>query len=172
MRAAASLLNRMVERGQRCSLVLHGQTLRRIRIQAGGGEWGTALAALAAVRADAERPLSRWCAMLWAPTGAAEAVDAARLYVVTASLTPALASGCWRCARPAATSPWCGSTHPASPASSGCRAATDAASLQLARAGVAVARLRADDDVKAVLSAAIATECRACLSAWRCAARR
>jgi hypothetical protein len=32
----------------------------------------------------------------------------------------------------------------------------DAASLQLARAGASVARLRADDDVKAVLSAAIA----------------
>ena len=58
VRAAASLLNRMVERGQRCSLVLHQQTMRRIRIQAGGGEWGTALAALAAVRADAERPLT------------------------------------------------------------------------------------------------------------------
>jgi hypothetical protein len=32
---------------------------------------------------------------------------------------------------------------------------TDAASLQLARAGVSVARLRADDDVSTVLSAAI-----------------
>src|SRR5437764_5293737 len=36
VRCAASLLNSLVESGQRCSLVLHGLTRRRIRIHAGG----------------------------------------------------------------------------------------------------------------------------------------
>ena len=90
VRAAASLLTRMVEGGQRCSLVMHGQTRRRIRIRAGGGDWGTALAALAAVRADATRPLSTMLRDTLGD-GAADAVDAARLYVVTAALSPALA---------------------------------------------------------------------------------
>ena len=92
VRAAASLLNAMVEGGQRCSLVLHGLTRRRIRVQAGGGEWGTALAALAAVRADADRPLTAMVREALGATGAAEAVDAARVYVVTAALTPELAT--------------------------------------------------------------------------------
>jgi uncharacterized protein (DUF58 family) len=155
VRAAASLLNRMVERGQRCSLVLHGQTLQRIRIQAGGGEWGTALAALAAVRADADRPLSQMVRDALGATGAAEAVDAARLYVVTASLTPALASRllAMRSARRDIAVVWVDA-----PSFAGVQRVpgeTDAASLQLARAGVSVARLRADDDITAVLSAAI-----------------
>src|SRR4051794_6514291 len=49
VRAAASLMSRMVALGQRCSLVIHGATRERLRIQAGGGEWATVLAALAAV---------------------------------------------------------------------------------------------------------------------------
>jgi uncharacterized protein (DUF58 family) len=92
VRAAASLLNRMVEGGQRCSLVMHGQTRRRIRIRAGGGDWGSALAALAAVRADATQPLSTMLRDTLGATGAAEAIDAARLYVVTAALNPDLAA--------------------------------------------------------------------------------
>ena len=155
VRAAASLLNRMVERGQRCSLVLHGQTLRRIRIQAGGGEWGTALAALAAVRANADRPLSQMVRDALGATGAAEAVDAARLYVVTAALTPALASRllAMRSARRDVAVVWVDA-----PSFAGVQRVpgeADAASPQLARAGVSVARLGADDDISAVLSAAI-----------------
>ena len=155
VRAAASLLNRMVERGQRCSLVLHRQTLRRIRIQAGGGEWGTALAALAAVRADADRPLSQMVREALGATGAAEAVDAARLYVVTATLTPALATRllAMRSGRRDVAVVWVDA-----PSFAGVQRVpgeTDAASLTLARAGVSVARLRADDDVSSVLSAAI-----------------
>ena len=92
VRAAASLLNRMVEGGQRCSLVMHGQTRRRIRIRAGGGDWGSALAALAAVRADATQPLSTMLRDSLGATGASEAIDAARLYVVTAALNPDLAA--------------------------------------------------------------------------------
>ena len=130
--------------------------MRRIRIQAGGGEWGTALAALAAVRADAERPLTAMVRDALGATGAAEAVDAARLYVVTASLTPALASRllALRSARRDVAVVWVDA-----PSFAGVErmpGPADAASLQLARAGASVARLRADDDVKAVLSAAIA----------------
>ncbi len=155
VRAAASLLNRMVERGQRCSLVLHQRTVRRIRIQAGGGEWGTALAALAAVRADTERPLSAMVREALGATGTAEAVDAARLYVVTATLTPALATRllALRSARRDIAVVWVDA-----PTFAGVErlpGETDAASLQLARSGVSVARLRADDDVATVLSAAI-----------------
>jgi uncharacterized protein (DUF58 family) len=155
VRAAASLLNRMVERGQRCSLVIHEQALRRIRIQAGGGEWGTALAALAAVRATAERPLSAMVREALGATGAAEAVDAARLYVVTATLSPALATRLMglRSARRDVAVVWVDA-----PSYAGVQRVpgeTDAASLQLARAGMSVARVRADDDLAAVLSAAI-----------------
>ncbi|MDX6519912.1 MAG: hypothetical protein QOJ31_1430 [Gaiellales bacterium] len=155
VRAAASLLNRMVERGQRCSLVLHQHTVRRIRIQASGGEWGTALAALAAVRADAERPLAVMVREALGATGAAEAVDAARLYVVTASLTPQLAGRllALRSTRRDVAVVWVDA-----PSFAGVErvpGATDAASLQLARAGVSVARLRAGDDVSAMLSSTI-----------------
>ena len=54
-----------------------------LRIQAGGGEWGAVMAALAAVEPDAERPLHVMLRDLIAGSGAAESVDAARLFVVT-----------------------------------------------------------------------------------------
>ena len=113
----------MVEGGQRCSLVLHGQTRRRIRIQAGGGEWGTALAALAAVRADADQPLSTMVRDALGATGAAEAVDAARLYVVTAALNAGLAARLLAHALgPPRRGRRVGGRARPSPASSGCRA--------------------------------------------------
>jgi uncharacterized protein (DUF58 family) len=156
VRAAASLLNRMVERGQRCSLVLHQQTMRRIRIQAGGGEWGTALAALAAVRADAERPLTTRVRDALGAAGAAEAIDAARLYVVTAALNPDLAARllATRSVRRDVAVVWVDA-----PSFAGVERVpgpAEAASLRLARAGVPVARLGAGDDVAIALSSAIA----------------
>jgi len=156
VRAAASLLNAMVEGGQRCSLVLHALTRRRIRVQAGGGEWGSALAALAAARADADRPLSVMVREALGATGAAEAVDAARVYVITGALTPELATRllALRSARRDVAVVWVDA-----PSFAGVErvpGAADAASLQLARAGVAVARLGAGDDVGLALSSAIA----------------
>ena len=156
VRAAASLLNRMVESGQRCSLVIHGLTRRRVRISAGGGDWGTALAALAAVRADAERPLSSMLHESLSATGAAEAVDAARLYVVTSALTPELAGRllALRSVRRDVAVVWVDA-----PSFAGVErvpGTAESASLQLARVGVAVARLRAGDDVARTLSSAIA----------------
>jgi uncharacterized protein (DUF58 family) len=156
VRAAASLLNRMVEGGQRCSLVMHGQTRRRIRIRAGGGDWGSALAALAAVRADATQPLSTMLRDTLGATGAAEAIDAARLYVVTAALNPDLAARLLaaRSVRRDVAVVWVDA-----PSFAGVERVpgpAEAASLRLARAGVPVARLAAGDDVAIALSSAIA----------------
>jgi uncharacterized protein (DUF58 family) len=160
VRATASLLNRMVEAGQRCSLVIHGNTRRRIRVQPGGGEWGTALAALAAVRADAHRPLTAMVGDALGSAGAAEAVDAARLYVVTASMSTTLAARllALRSVRRDVAVVWVDA-----PSFAGVErvpGAADAGALQIATAGLAVARLRAGDDVGDVLSSAIARRAR------------
>ena len=156
VRAAASLLNRMVEGGQRCSLVMHGQTRRRIRIRAGGGDWGTALAALAAVRADATQPLATMLRDTLGATGAAEAIDAARLYVVTAALNPDMAARLltMRSVRRDVAVVWVDA--PSFARVERVPGPAEAASLRLARAGVPVARLGAGDDVAIALSSAIA----------------
>jgi uncharacterized protein (DUF58 family) len=148
VRAAASLLNRMVEAGQRCSLVIHGSTRRRIRIQAGGGDWGTALAA--------QRPLTAMLADALGAAGAAEAIDAARLYIVTAAISPQMASRilALRSARRDAAVVWVDA--PSFAGVDRMPGSADAAALQLASAGVPVARLAADGDVGEVLSSAMA----------------
>src|SRR3954453_7953753 len=153
VRAAASLMSRMVALGQRCSLVIHGATRERLRIQAGGGEWATVLAALAAVEPTADRPLHAMLRDVAAGSGAAEAVDAARLFVVTAAVSPALADRllALRSARRDVALVWVDA-----PTYAGRRTEPgreDGASLRLAHAGVSVARLRHGDDVAAVLSA-------------------
>jgi uncharacterized protein (DUF58 family) len=156
VRVAASLMNRLVETGQRCSLVIHGPTRRRIRVQAGGGDWGTALAALAAVRADAHRPLSAMLTEAMGATGAAEAIDAARLYVVTGALGPQAASRLLtlRSVRRDVAVVWIDAASFAGVEH--VPGAADAAALQLAASGVAVARVRAGDDIGEVLSSAMA----------------
>ena len=116
VRAAASLLSRMVTLGQRCSLVLHGSSRQRLRIQAGGGEWGSVMAALAAVEPDAERPLH---------VDAARPDRRLRRGRVGRRRPPVRGqrradAGAGRPAaraplRTAATSPWCGSTRRRSP---------------------------------------------------------
>jgi uncharacterized protein (DUF58 family) len=153
VRAAASLISRMVTLGQRCSLVIHGATRERLRIHAGGGEWGTVLAALASVEPTAKRPLHVMLRDIGGGSGAAETVDAARLFVVTAAVSPVLADRllALRSARRDVALVWVDA-----PTFAGRRTqlgAEEAASLRLAQAGVAVARLRDGDDVAAVLSA-------------------
>jgi uncharacterized protein (DUF58 family) len=156
VRAAASLLARMVTLGQRCSLVIHGASRQRIRVHAGGGEWLTLLAALAAVQADAEHPLHHMLRDVTGGTGAATSVDAARLFVVTAAVSPALADRllALRSASRDVALVWVDA-----PTFAGRRTQPgpeEAASLRLAQSGVPVARLRQGDDVGAVLSAAAA----------------
>src|SRR3954454_795442 len=140
VRAAASLMSRMVALGQRCSLVIHGATRERLRIQAGGGEWATVLAALAAVEPTADRPLHAMLRDVAAGSGASESVDAARLFVVTAALSPALADRLLtlRTARRDVALVWVDA-----PTYAGRRTEPgreDGASLRLAHAGVSVAR--------------------------------
>ena len=91
VRATASLLARMVDSGHRCSLVMHGARRVRLRIQVGGAEWSTVLASLAAVRADADRPLETMLREVVSASGAADAVDAARVFVVTGVMSGPLA---------------------------------------------------------------------------------
>jgi uncharacterized protein (DUF58 family) len=155
VRCAASLLNSLVATGQRCSLVLHGRTRRRIRIHAGGGEWGTALAALAAVRADADRPLATMLRDSLGATGAAEAIDAARLYVVTGALTMELATRllALRTVRREVAVVWVDA--PSFAGALRAPGAPDAASLRLAQSGVDIAHLVAGGDVVAALSSAV-----------------
>jgi uncharacterized protein (DUF58 family) len=155
VRCAASLLNSLVGTGQRCSLVLHGRTRRRIRIHAGGGEWGTALAALAAVRADADRPLAIMLRDSLGATGAAEAIDAARLYVVTGALTMDLATRllALRSVRREVAVVWVDA--PSFAGALRTPGAPDAASLRLAQSGVDIAHLVAGGDVVTALSSAV-----------------
>jgi len=111
------------------------------------------LAALAAVEPTADRPLHMMLRDIAAGSGASEAVDAARLFVVTAAVSPALADRllALRSARRDVALVWVDA-----PTFAGRRTQPgpeEAASLRLAQAGVAVARLRDGDDVGAVLSA-------------------
>ncbi len=153
VRASASLLGRMVSLGQRCSLVVHGNARQRLRIQASGGEWGGVMALLAAVQADAERPLHMMLSGIGTGSEAADSVDAARLFVVTAGLSPALADRllALRSFRRDVALVWVDAATYAGRRTG--HGPEEAASLQLARAGVPVARLRAGDDVGVVLSA-------------------
>jgi uncharacterized protein (DUF58 family) len=153
VRAAASLLQRMVSLGQRCSLVVHGASRQRFRIQAGGGEWAGVMAALAAVEPDAERPLASMLRDLVAGSGAAESVDAARLFVVTSAPSPGLTDRllALRSSRRDVALVWVDApTYAGRETRPG---PEQAATLQLAAAGIPVARLVAGGDVAGALSA-------------------
>ena len=62
VRAAASLLRRMSDSGQRSSLVIHAAQRGRHRLGFGSGDWASVLGELAAVQATATRPLSEFLA--------------------------------------------------------------------------------------------------------------
>ncbi len=153
VRAAASLLRRMSDAGQRSSLVIHAAQRSRHRLGFGSGDWATVLGELAAVEADAPRPLAEFLAE---STRGPDPVDAARVFVITAGMSPLLAervlgmtsSQC----EPAVV--WIDGT---SFAASTRRKETgpEAAALRLTRSGVAVARIRAGDHVGQALSAPV-----------------
>jgi uncharacterized protein (DUF58 family) len=153
VRAAASLLRRMSDAGQRSSLVIHAAQRSRHRLGFGSGDWATVLGELAAVEADAPRPLAEFLAE---SSRGPDPVDAARVFVITAGMSPLLAervlgmtsSQC----EPAVV--W---VDGASFAASKRRKETgpEAAALRLTRSGVAVARIRAGDDVGQALSAPV-----------------
>jgi uncharacterized protein (DUF58 family) len=153
VRAAASLLRRMSDAGQRSSLVIHAAQRSRHRLGFASGDWATVLGELAAVEADAPRPLAEFLAE---SSRGPDPVDAARVFVITAAMSPLLAErvlgmSSSQC-EPAVV--W---IDGASFAASKRRKETgpEAAALRLTRSGVAVARIRAGDHVGQALSAPV-----------------
>ena len=148
MRAAASLLHRLVESGQRSSLVIHGAVHTRVRVGDAGGSWATALGALAGAEADAHRSLA---AALGESAHAATRVDAARVFVVTAAMSAGFAERLLglRSAQRDVAVVW---VDGADFAGHGPDTAQDAAALRLTRSGIPMARIRLGDDVGRSLS--------------------
>ena len=153
VRAAASLLRRMSDAGQRSSLVIHAAQRSRHRLGFGGGDWAAVLGELAAVEATAPRSLAEF---LGESSRGPDPVDAARVFVITAGMSAILAErvlamGSSQC-EPAVV--W---IDGGSFASSLRRkdTAPEAAALRLTRSGVAVARIRAGDHVGQALSAPV-----------------
>ena len=112
----------------------------------------SAMAELAGVRPDAQRPLAVMLGEVLAAAGGAR-VDAAHLYVVTAALSPALAERllALRNARHEIAVVWVDA-----PSFAGVQSPPGAelgAALRLARASVPVARVQRDDDLSRALSA-------------------
>ena len=148
VRAAASLLHRLVESGQRSSLVIHGAVHTRVRVGDAGGSWATALGALAGAEADAHRSLA---AALGESAHAATRVDAARVFVVTAAMSAGFAERLLglRSAQRDVAVVW---VDGADFAGHGPDTAQDAAALRLTRSGIPMARIRLGDDVGRSLS--------------------
>ncbi len=153
VRAAASLLRRMSDAGQRSSLVIHAAQRSRHRLGFGSGDWAAVLGELAAVEATAPRSLADFLAEA---SRGPDPVDAARVFVITAGMSPVLAErvlamGSSQC-EPAVV--W---IDGASFAASKRRKDTgpEAAALRLTRSGVAVARIRSGDHVGQALSAPV-----------------
>jgi uncharacterized protein (DUF58 family) len=148
VRAAASLLRRMSDAGQRSSLVIHAA-----QRGLGSGDWAAVLGELAAVEANAPRPLHEYLAE---SSRGPDPVDAARVFVVTASMSALLAERVLSMAsaqcEPAvvwvdgATFALKGRTR---------ETASEAAALRLTRSGVSVARIRSGDHVGKALSAPV-----------------
>ena len=153
VRAAASLLRRMSDAGQRSSLVIHAAQRSRYRLGFGSGDWAAVLGELAAVEATAPRPLAEF---LGESGRGPDPVDAARVFVITAGMSAALAERVL-----GMTSSQCEPAVVWIDAASFAAAkrkkdtAPEAAALRLTRSGVAVARIRAGDHVGQALSAPV-----------------
>ena len=155
VRAAASVLRRLASSGQRSALLAVGARVERVPVASLEGDWRSALDLLAAVRPDGPHPLAA------ALEEGRSAVEAQRLYLVTADLSPRLADRLaslavrhelavvWVDART-----WAGAAVPAG--------LPDGVAVNLRRIGVPVARVRRGDDLRAVLdarpTAAVATD--------------
>ena len=148
VRAAASVLTRLAEGGQRCSLVIQSGDRQRIRLGTGSDNMGTAMAALAVVRAGGTRPLH---ITLGDAASGGDAVDAARIYVITSVMTPALAERLLQLsgARREVAVVW---VDAASFANGGMVTSAESAALRLTTSGVLVTRVRSNDDLGHMLS--------------------
>lgn len=140
VRAAGSIIRRLVLDGRRTGLIVSGARSERTAVQS-EGDWRLALDVLAGVRPDGTKPIA----------GAFEdgAVEGQLLYVVTSDLSPRLADRlsalagrrqvavAWVDARS-----WGDGSEPGAP---------DGIASTLARRGVAVTRIRKGDDLAARL---------------------
>jgi hypothetical protein len=158
VRAAASLLRRMSDAGQRSSLVVHAAQRSRYRLGFGSGDWAAVLGELAAVEATAPRPLADFLAE---GSRGPDPVDAARVFVVTANMCAPLAERvlALRSAQCDPAVVWVdAATFGLAAARSRGRdrdSGAEACALRLTRSGVAVARIRAGDHVGKALSAPV-----------------
>ena len=153
VRAAASLLRRMSDAGQRSSLIIHAAQRSRYRLGFGSGDWAAVLGELAAVEATAPRPLHDYLAE---SSRGPDPVDASRVFVVTASMSSTLAERVLAL-NSAQCEPAVVWVDAASFAANGRKrdTAPEAAALRLTRSGVAVARIRSGDHVGKALSAPV-----------------
>jgi uncharacterized protein (DUF58 family) len=146
VRVAASILHRLGQAGHRSALVTTSSRMDKVGMSSLEGDWRVALDHLAGVRADGRRPLNSVL------DDERAGLDAYRLYLVTSNLSPRLGDRLvamqfgridlaviWVDARTWARQ----QPVPGAP---------DGVALRLARAGVAVARLRRRDDVRAALA--------------------
>lgn len=143
VRAAGSVLRTHASRGRRAVLALNSDQPVSVRVSSLEGDWQAALGALAAVEADASRPVVELIVREGGP-----AARALEVVVVTARLAPALVT---RLAQRALTSHGVSLVWIDSASFAGRPAKADPELLRLQAAGVPVAVVHAGDDLRAVL---------------------
>ena len=149
VRIAASILHRLGQTGHRSALVSTTARMEKTPLASLDGDWRVALDLLAGVRPDGRRAL---------PTildDERAGLDAMRLYLVTASLTPRLGDRlvAMQFGRVDVAVVWVdprtwGRERPEP-------GAPDGVALRLARSGVPVARVRRGDDVRTALAGGV-----------------
>jgi hypothetical protein len=145
VRAAGSILRTHAARGRRSVLALNSARPASIRVSSLEGDWYAALAALAAVEADATRPVVELIAREGGP-----AARALEVIVVTARLSPALAT---KLAQRAIGTYGVSLVWVDSASFAGRPTKAEPELLRLQAAGVPIAVVRAGDDLRAALGA-------------------
>jgi uncharacterized protein (DUF58 family) len=150
VRATGSILRRLAADGRRSALVVSGARLERTPVTSLEGDWRIALEQLATVQPDGRR------ALVAALEDGRAGLDASRLFLVTADLSPQLEQRLSLVAgRREVALVWVDPRTWADrvPAPG----ASDGIALALQRRGVAVVRVRRGDDLAAVLQAGVRT---------------
>jgi len=150
VRAAGSLLRAQVWRDRRAVLVVNALEQEVLRLASYGGDWRRALETLAAVEATGQMPLGALLADEAGP--AARALEVA---LVTSRLEPRLAD---LLLRRSSAHRRVSVVYVDAPTFAGARPTREPALLRLQASGIAVAVLRAGDDLAHVLSAGVARE--------------
>jgi uncharacterized protein (DUF58 family) len=150
VRAAGSILDAYVQRGRRGVLVLNSEQREVQQVHSPAADWRRALELLAAVEATGETPVARLLAEEDNP-----AARALELVVVTARLEPALVD---RLVQRALSRRKVSVVFVDAASFNGAARRPEPALLRLQAAGIAVAVIRAGDDLKACLSGTPAAE--------------